>query len=29
MEHGNSIDGKEGEDAVIAAYRAADDFPTG
>lgn len=28
MEHGNSMRGKEGEDAVIAAYRAADDFPT-
>jgi hydroxypyruvate isomerase len=28
MEHGNSQEGKEGEDAVIAAYRAADDFPT-
>lgn len=27
MEHGNSMRGKEGEDAVIAAYRAADDFP--
>lgn len=29
MEHGNSMPGKAGEDAVIAAYRAADDFPTG
>jgi hydroxypyruvate isomerase len=28
MEHGNSQEGREGEDAVIAAYRAADDFPT-
>ena len=28
MEHGNSMPGKAGEDAVIAAYRAADDFPT-
>lgn len=28
MEHGNSMEGKAGEDAVIAAYRAADDFPT-
>jgi len=26
MEHGNSIKGKEGEQAVIRAYRAADDF---
>ena len=29
MEHGNSMPDKAGEDAVIAAYRAADDFPTG
>jgi hydroxypyruvate isomerase len=28
MEHGNSQRGKAGEDAVIAAYREADDFPT-
>jgi hydroxypyruvate isomerase len=26
MEHGKSIGGKEGEDALVAAYRAADDF---
>lgn len=26
MEHGNSLPGKEGEEAVIRAYRAADDF---
>ena len=26
MEHGKSIRGKEGEDALVAAYRAADDF---
>jgi len=26
MEHGKSKDGKEGEDALVAAYRAADDF---
>jgi hydroxypyruvate isomerase len=26
MEHGKSIDGKEGEEALVAAYRAADDF---
>ena len=26
MEHGKSIDGKEGEDALVAAYRAADEF---
>jgi hydroxypyruvate isomerase len=26
MEHGKSIDGKEGEAALVAAYRAADDF---
>ena len=26
MEHGNSIDGKKGEQAVIDAYRAADAF---
>jgi hydroxypyruvate isomerase len=26
MEHGNSIPGKEGEDALISAYREADSF---
>jgi hydroxypyruvate isomerase len=26
MEHGNSVEGKEGERKVIDAYRAADDF---
>jgi hydroxypyruvate isomerase len=26
MEHGNSIQGKEGEEALIAAYRSADAF---
>jgi hydroxypyruvate isomerase len=26
MEHGNSIEGREGEQAVIDAYRAVDDF---
>ena len=26
MEHGKSIKGKEGEDALIKAYRQADDF---
>jgi hydroxypyruvate isomerase len=28
MEHGNSIDGIEGEKAVIEAYRKVDNFPT-